>query len=143
MQKIILGTYKKDKYYPKVVKATAELLKDSDEVSPLKIMIKMGNITPQGYDAWRRGQVPYLEKVFQGNLSKACRCLRIINFHVHDLNMTPTHHTYRQINGKKKLRFTKSNLENMENSYSTHYRRNRSQEKKHTTIEHSINEFDE
>jgi len=130
MKKVTLGTYQKDKYYPKVVRATAELLKDSDEVSPLKILMKMGNITPQGFDAWRRGHIPYLEKVFQGNLSKACRCLRIIGFHVHDLNMVPTHHTYRQINGKKILRFTKLNVPNMENAYSTHYRWNQAQEKK-------------
>lgn len=124
MKKITVKTYQQDKFYPKVVLATAELLKESDEISPVAILPRIGNLTSQDYDAWRYGRIPYLEKVFQGSLSKAGSCLKIIGFHAHDLNMIPVHHTYRQVGKRNKLRFTKSNISTLENLYSRHFRRN-------------------
>lgn len=138
MKKVTVKTYKKDKLYPKVIRATAELLKNSDEISPVAIMMKIGNIAPQDLDAWRRGQIPYLERVFQGSLSKANRYLRIIAFHAHDLNMVPSQHTYRQIGKKRFLRFSRSQDPNVEKSYGRHYRWNQSQKKKHELIERTF-----
>jgi hypothetical protein len=80
MKKVTVGTYRKDTLYPKVVRATAELLKKSDEISPVAILIKIGNLTHKDHDEWRRGRLPYLERAFQGSLSKANRYLRIIGF---------------------------------------------------------------
>jgi hypothetical protein len=34
------------------------------------ILLQMSNLIPKDYESWRRGQVPYLERVFQGNLEK-------------------------------------------------------------------------
>ncbi|MFA6715223.1 MAG: hypothetical protein WC082_02160 [Victivallales bacterium] len=124
MKKITVKTYRKDKFYPKVVRATAELLEESDEISPAAILLRIGNLTSRDYEAWRHGRIPYLEKVFQGNLSKANRYLRIIGFHAHDLNMIPVHRTYRQVGKRNKLRFTRSNIATLENLYSRHFRRN-------------------
>ncbi len=58
MKKVSLGTYRKDTLYPKVVRATAALLKESDEISPVAILMKIGNLAPKDYDAWRRGRIP-------------------------------------------------------------------------------------
>jgi hypothetical protein len=69
------------------VRAVAKLLARADVVAPSDILIEMGNLSKKNYEAWRKGQVPYLERVFEGSLSKANRILRIIGFHVHDLNM--------------------------------------------------------
>ena len=44
---------------------------DSDIVTPSDILIEMGNLSKKNYEAWRRGHVPYLKKVFEGRLSKA------------------------------------------------------------------------
>jgi len=140
MKNITVATYKKDKLYPKVVKAAAELLKESDEISPIDILMKVGNLTPQGYDNWRHGRIPYLERVFQGSLSKASRFLRIIAFHAHDLNMLPRQHTYFQIGKKNKLRFTRSGIPDVENAYSRHFRWNQSPEKKETLIKQALSE---
>jgi len=38
---------------------------------------------------WKEGRAPYLEKVLSGSLSKLSRILRILRFHVHDLNLKP------------------------------------------------------
>ncbi len=137
MMKVTVNTYRNDKYYPRVVLAIARVLAKSDVVAPVEILMEMGNLSKENYDAWRKGQVPYLERVFEGNLSKANRILRIIGFHAHDLNMVPRHTQYNQWGkGKKRaLRFSKSGDKKIEEAYSKHYLWNQSAEKKQAVIE--------
>jgi len=141
MKKVTVGSYRKDKYYPKVVKAITHLLKESDEISPVKIMLQMGNLLPKDYEAWIRGQVPCLERVLHGNLSKVSRILRIIGFHAHDLNMIPHQHAYRQRGSKQRqLRFSLSGDSGVEMAYARHFRWNQSHEKKQAMIERILAE---
>jgi len=135
MKRVAVGTYRKDPLYPKVVRATAMLLKESDEIAPVGILMQIGNLTSKDYDAWRRGRVQYLERVFQGSLSKANRYLRIIGFYASDLEMVPNQYTYRQIGKKRILRFSRTNDQNVEKSYARHFRWCQSQEKKQELIE--------
>ncbi len=138
MKKVSVGTYRKDTLYPKVVKATSRLLSTSDEISTIAILQQMGNLERKGHDAWCRGEVPYLERVFQGSLSKANRILRIIGFHAHDLNMVPSQHIYRQKGKNKILRFTKAGDQNIEKAYARHYKWNQSQVNKQELIERTL-----
>jgi hypothetical protein len=143
MQQVTVNTYRQDKYYPRVVRAVAKILSRSDVVAPVEVLMEMGNLTQKTHEAWYRGHVPYLERVFAGSLSKANRILRIIGFHVHDLNMLPRRTVYHQ-RGKGKnriLRFSKSGNEGVEDAYSTHYVWNQSQEKKRQVIERSMPEL--
>ena len=87
MKRGTVNTYRQDKYYPRVVRAVAKILSRSDVVAPVEILMEMGNLTQKNHEAWYCGHVPYLERVFEGSLSKASRILRIISFHVHDLNI--------------------------------------------------------
>ncbi len=132
MKRVTVNTYRKDKYYPRVVRAVGKILARADVVAPSDILIEMGNLSKKNFEAWRKGQVPYLERVFEGSLSKANRILRIIGFHVHDLNMVSRQTLYHQWGkGKKRiLRFFKSGDPNLEKAYSHHYIWNQSQEKK-------------
>ena len=136
MKKLSVNTYKKDKYYPRVVRAIARMLAKSDVVAPVEVLMEMGNLSKQNYDAWRKGQVPYLERVFEGNLSKANRILRIIGFHVHELNMVPKNASYFKTGkGKKQaLSFSKYGIKKLDEAYSRHYCWNQSQEKKQEAI---------
>ncbi len=136
MKLVRLDTYKKDKYYPRVVRAIARILEKSDVVAPVDVLMGMGNLSKQNHDAWRRGQTPYLERVFEGSLSKANRILKIIGFHVHDLNMIPRETAYFKTGKGKKhpLRFSKSGNKKLEEAYSKHYYWNQSQEKKQDVI---------
>ena len=142
MKKVTVTTYRKDKYYPRVVRAVAKVLTKSDVVAPVDILIEMGNLTKKNHDAWRQGKVPYLERVFEGNLSKANRILRIIGFHVHDLNMVPQNTQYHQKGKRNKhqLRFSKSGDRKLEEAYSKHYHWNQSLEKKQEIIERAMPE---
>jgi len=142
MKHTTVNTYRKDKYYPRVVRAVGKILARTDVVAPSDILIEMGNLSKINYEAWRTGQVPYLERVFEGSLSKANRILRIIGFHVHDLNMVPRQTVYHQWGkGKKRiLRFSKSGDPNLEKAYSRHYIWNQSQENKLKTINQTTSE---
>jgi hypothetical protein len=137
MKKVTVNTYRKDKYYPRVVRAVAAVLSKSDVVAPVEVLIEMGNLSRKNHDAWRKGQVPYLERVFEGNLSKANRILRIIGFHVHDLNMVPRNTHYNKWGKGKKgvLWFSKSGDKKIEETYSRHYLWNQSPEKKQVVID--------
>ena len=133
---VTISSYRKDKYYPRVVRAVARVLARSDVVAPVDVLVEMGNLSKKNLEAWRAGQVPYLERVFEGSLSKANRILRIIGFHVHDLDMVPSHTTYRATSGRHAaLRFSKSGAKPIEDAYSRHYRWNQSAEKKRKAIE--------
>jgi len=96
MKQVTVHTYRQDTYYPRVVRAVATILARSDVVAPVDVLLEMGNLTPQNYEAWYRGHVPSLERVFAGSLSKANRILRLIGFHVHDLDMVPRRTVYYQ-----------------------------------------------
>lgn len=145
MKQVTVNTYGQDKYYPRVVRAVAKILSRSDEVAPVEVLLEMGNLTQKNHEAWCRGHVPYLERVFEGSLSKANRILRIIGFHVHDLNMLPKRTGYHQ-RGKGKsrlLRFSKSGNAGVEDAYSTHYVWNRSSEKKWQVVGQAMPEQSE
>jgi hypothetical protein len=114
----------------------AKILARSDVVSPVEVLIEMGRLSRENFDAWRAGRVPYLERVFEGNLSKANRILRIIGFHVHDLDMVPSQTAYHARLGRHALlRFSKSGAKPVEAAYSRHYKWNRSPEKKREIIQ--------
>jgi hypothetical protein len=138
LKEITLGNYKKDKYYLKVIKAVGLLLKDNDEIATVDILLKMGNLIPRDYENWRRGKTPYLEKVFQGNLSTAGRILRIANFLMHDLNMKKYEKPMKVLNGSRFLQYSKSGMINIEEVYSRSFKWNRSEEVKKEVIESTL-----
>ena len=127
MKKVTLKNYKKDSLYPKVVKASALVLKGHNEFSVVEIMEKMGNVIPKDLLRWEKGDVPYFERIFQGSLSKANRILCILCFHEHDLNMIKSE---KKPNNRKNRRFTKTGNTELEIMYSVYYKWNQSDEKK-------------
>lgn len=55
---------------PRVVRATGKVLARTDVVSPSDILIERGNLSKKNYESWRKGQVPYLERVFEAVFQK-------------------------------------------------------------------------
>jgi hypothetical protein len=51
MKKVTVTTYRKDKYYPRVVRAVAKVLSKSDVVAPVDVLIQMGNLSKENHDA--------------------------------------------------------------------------------------------
>jgi hypothetical protein len=122
MKKITVENYSTDKYYPKIVKAVDNELKSQNFVAPIRVFVSMGLLEEQDIDNWRKGRVPYLEKVVKCNLARAGRILRILRFHAHDLRLKPSVTVYqRKTAGKIPLRFSKSGERNIEEAYSRHF----------------------
>ena len=119
MKKVTLQNYRQDKYYPKIVNAIDKILINAKELRPLDVFFKIGMIEKKKIELWEKGQVPYLEMVLQGSLSKLNRVLRILRFHAHDLNLSPKIIPYKK--GKKVLRFSKSGDAKVEEAYSIHF----------------------
>jgi hypothetical protein len=119
MHKVTLENYRKDSYYPKVVAAVKRVLARQRHVSPVELFVEMNLLTAVDRDRWKRGQVPYLEKVVRCNLSKAGRILRVLRFHAHDLNLGPSMTGYRH--RKQPLRFSKSGAKPIEEAYARHF----------------------
>lgn len=130
MKKVSVSSYQMDKYYSSVVRAARIILAQRDVFSPIDIFMEMGRLSKNNYEAWRKGHVPYLERVIEGNLSKTNRILRIIGFHAHDLDMVSRQTVYHQWGkgNKRILRFSRSGDSNLEKAYSRKYFRNWSQE---------------
>ena len=119
MQKVTLQNYREDKYYPKVVKAVANILIDGGEVAPIDVFANMAMIEKKDIEKWEKGQIPYLEMALQGSLSKLNRVLKILRFHAHDLNLGPKVTPYKR--GKIVLRFSKTGEAKLEEAYSRHF----------------------
>ena len=117
MKSITVGNYRSDRYYTTIVNVTKQVLLSNSSISSLDLFLGMGLLEALHVQRWRKGQVPYLEKVVKCNLSKANRILRIFRMHAHDLGLG------RRLNGPAKwkgkvLRFSKSGERALEEAYS-------------------------
>jgi hypothetical protein len=72
-----------------------DILRRGNVVMPVDVLVGMGLLTQHHLEDWRRGRVPYLERVINCNLSRLGRLLRIVRFHAHDLNLRPSLTAYR------------------------------------------------
>ena len=124
MKKLTSSDYTKDKLYPSVARAVAEILAAGPVVAPMEVLLRMGRIKKEQYDDWRFARVPYLERVCSGSLGKMNRVLRILELHARSLGLTPSQTVYHKWGrGGKRivLRFSKSGHPNLEAAYSRHY----------------------
>ncbi len=118
-----IDTYRDDPLYPKITRAVATILAKGKVVTPVDVLIGMDLLAPEKLEDWRRGRVPYLEKVIHGNLTRLSRLLRILRFHAHDLHLVPSVTAYmRWGKGPKHLlRFTRTGDARIEEAYSRHF----------------------
>ena len=120
---VSVANFRDDRLYPKIERAVASILAKGKVVAPVDVLIVMGLLKPDDLEAWRRGRIPYLERVIGCNLTRLSRLLRILRFHAHDLNLIPSGTAYlRWGKGPKQpLRFTKTGDTQLEKAYATHF----------------------
>lgn len=58
---------------------SSELLREKGYISFVELLIRMGKLTQQDYEAWRNRKVLYLEKVVTINLAKIGILLRALH----------------------------------------------------------------
>lgn len=119
MVKVTLKNYRESKDYGSIVGAVAKMLARQRFVSPVEVLVELKLLMPDDLQRWKRGQVPYLERVIRCNLSRAGRILRVLRFHAHDLNLKPSHTCYHH--RKHPLRFSKSGEHLIEEAYARHF----------------------
>jgi len=112
-----------DPLFPKIERAVAAILAKGKVVAPVDVLITMQLLAPHKLEDWRRGRVPYLERVVDCNLTRLSRLLRILRFHAHDLKLVPTQTVYcrRGKGPKQALRFTRTGDANLEAAYARHF----------------------
>ena len=120
---VSVNTYRDGPLYPRIERSVAAILQKGKVVAPVDVLIGMGLLKPDHLEDWRRGRVPYLEKVINCNLSRLSKLLRILRFHAHDLKLMPSTTAYMRWGKgpKKRLRFTKTGDPNLEEAYSRHF----------------------
>ena len=120
---VSVTTYREDPLYPRIACAVAAILQRGAVVAPVDVLVGMGLLASDHLEAWRRGRVPALEQVINCNLTRLSRLLRILRFHVHDLNLVPSVTVYRRWGKgpKQALRFTRSGDPKLEEAYATHF----------------------
>jgi len=120
---VTIASYREDRLFPRIERAVAAILQRGKVVAPVDVLVEMDLLAPEHLDDWRRGKVPYLERVIRCNLTKLSRLLRILRFHAHDLNLVPSMTVYmRWGKGPKlRLRFTKRGDPKLEEAYARHF----------------------
>jgi hypothetical protein len=120
---VSVDTYRDDKLYPRIVKATRTLLAKGKIVAPVDVQVHMDLLRQKRLEDWRLGRVPYLEKVIDCNLTRLSRLLRILRFHAHDLKLVPSVTAYMRWGKgpKQRLRFTKTGDPKLEEVYARHF----------------------
>jgi hypothetical protein len=123
MPKTVDSAYRHDPLYPRIASATQEILRRGRVVTPVQVLIAMSLLTREQFEDWRRGRIPYLERVINCNLSRLARLLRILRFHAEQLNLKPSFTAYMRWGKgpKSRLRFTKTGDPGLEVAYATHF----------------------
>ena len=118
-----VSSYRGDTLYPRITRAVEAILQREEVVSPVDVLVGMGLLTREHLEDWRRGRVPYLERVISGNLTRLSRLLRILRFYAHDINLVPSWTAYMRWGKgpKTRLRFTKTGDRKIEEVDATHF----------------------
>ena len=106
-----------------IKRIVSELSDKNGFISSVDVLLKLKYLSQSDYEKWRKGQVEYLEKVCQANLSKLTAINQIIKQISKKMNLEPSLTVYNKYGKgpKQKLRFSKSGNPNIEKAYSTHF----------------------
>lgn len=106
-----------------VIQAAELALHRQHYVSPLHIFIGIGSLQLRDIQGWKKGKIPYLEQVIQGNLGKISFVMKCFRSWAYRKGLKPSYTTYlaKTKIPKRELQFSKSGGLNIEKAYRTHY----------------------
>ncbi len=105
--------------------ASSQMLHEKGYISFVEILLRMGTLPKEEYEAWRFGRLPCLEQAVTVNLAKINYLLRAFhrNARKGGLRASKTAYASWGKSPKRPLRFSKSGDPNIEEAYSTHFLR--------------------
>ncbi len=78
----------------KIASVAASALSARQVVTPVEILIGIGWLNTARVEDWRRGRVPYLERVATANLAKLSTALRLLHGWARRNRLTPSETIY-------------------------------------------------
>jgi len=107
----------------RVAEAALAALEDHKYVSSSDVLINIGWLTNSQVQDWRKGRIPYLEKVIQTNLNKISDGMKAFRQWARKQGLKPSETSYlaRTKGPQRKLWFSKSGNPSIEEAYRTHY----------------------
>ena len=103
--------------------ASSEVLREKGYISFVDVLMRMGKLKNDDYQAWRFRMLPYLERLIAVKLTKLNHMLRTLhqNARKGGLRASKTVYTSWGKGRKAPLRFSKSGNPHIEEAYSTHF----------------------
>ena len=107
----------------KVAQIGEKALSKEGYVTAIDILLGLGILTEENMLRWRKGQVPYLERVVDSNLSKISSHMKCFRQWATKKGLKPSKTVYRaKLKGRRPtLRFSKSGKPAIEAAYATHF----------------------
>jgi hypothetical protein len=106
----------------RVVRVAEQALAEAGFVTPIDVLVGLGWLTPADVENWRRGRVPYLERVTQAGLGKLSTAMRAFRRWARRRGLRPSQTDYRSwTRSRTVLRFSKSGNPHIELAYRTHW----------------------
>ena len=107
----------------RVIQTAEAVLYKQQYVSPIDIFVGIEWLQPIHVQDWRKGKIPYLEKVIQGNLSKVSFAMKCFRKWAIEKNLRPSKTVYliRTKGLRREAVFSKSGDFNIEKAYNTNY----------------------
>jgi len=107
----------------KIISLVHSITYEKGHVCSVDLMLGLGILSKEDYEAWRFGKIEYLEKVCKMNLHKLSLINKTLRKKAKELNLEESWTFYRKFGKGRtiKLRFSKSGEENIEKAYATHY----------------------
>lgn len=107
----------------KVKQIATELIYEKGYLSPVEVLLKLDYLSISDYEAWRFGNISYLEKACMVNLNKLSLINREIKKVAAVLKLENSWTAYKKFGkgAKPILQFSKSGDKKIEEAYATHY----------------------
>ena len=102
--------------------AAEAALRERKFVTAIDVLTGIGWLLPKDVEAWRRGQVPYLERVVHANLHKISTAMHLFRAWAAAHGLRPSETVYMSHTRRRHvLRFSRSGDEGIERAYRTHF----------------------
>ena len=106
----------------RVARVAEAALAKSGFVTSIDVLLGLGWLSAADVENWRRGRVPYLERVTQAGLGKLSTAMRALQRWARQRGLRPSQTDYRSwTRTRTALRFSKSGDPHIEQAYRTHW----------------------
>src|SRR6266478_2396571 len=106
----------------RVTKAAEASLAAQNYVRPVDVLVGIGWLDPGAVERWRQGQIDYLERVVQTNLSRISEAMKLFRSWATAKGLVASETSYvARKPSRRRLRFSKSGNPTIERLYRTHW----------------------